>query len=60
MDVLGTSPAEECETEIYVDISWNDGTLAVPLSQLEGIDIPDGTKQVIEDWHYWVKRGYEF
>lgn len=60
VEVLGTSPAEECETEIYVDIKWNDGTLGVPLSQLEGIDINDETKQVIEDWHYWVKRGYEF
>jgi hypothetical protein len=60
VEVLGTSPAEECEREILVDIKWNDRKLAVPLSQLEGIDINDVTKQVIEDWHYWVKRGYEF
>jgi hypothetical protein len=58
--VLGTSPVEECETEIYVDIKWNDRKLAVPLSQLKGIDIDDVTEQVIGDWHYWVKRGYEF
>ncbi len=58
--VLGTSPAEECEREIFVDIKWNDRELAVPLSQLEGIDINNETKQVIEDWHYWFKRGYEF
>lgn len=60
MEVLGTSPAEECEREIFVDIKWNDRKLAVPLSQLEGIDTNEQTKQVIEDWRYWVKRGYEF
>ncbi len=60
VDVLGTSPSEECESEIYVDIQWNDETLAVPLSQLQGVDTDDATQQVIEDWHYWVKRGYEF
>ncbi len=26
----------------------------------KGIDINEETKQVIEDWHYRVKRGYEF
>ena len=58
--VLGTAPAEDCEREMFVEIQWNDRKLAVPLSQLDGIDIDDETRQVIEDWHYWVKRGYEF
>ncbi len=60
MIVLGTAPAEDCEREMFVEIQWNDRKLAVPLSQLDGIDIDDETRQVIEDWHYWVKRGYEF
>jgi len=60
VEVLGISPAEDCEREIYVDIKWNDRKLAVPLSQLEGIEISNETKQVVEDWHYWSKRGYEF
>ena len=34
--------------------------MAVPLSQLKGIDVSDKTKEVIEDWHYWCQRGYEF
>jgi hypothetical protein len=60
VEVLGTSPAEECESEIFVDIKWNNRKLAVPLSQIEGIDIDDKTKLVIDDWHYWIRRGYEF
>jgi len=30
------------------------------LMQLEGIEVDEETKQAIEDWHYWVNRGYEF
>jgi Calcium binding len=29
------------------------------LSQLEGMAVDDETRQAIEDWHYWVARGYE-
>jgi hypothetical protein len=35
-------------------------TLAIPLAQLEGVDVDDQTKEAIEDWHYWVEQGYEF
>jgi len=60
VEVLVTTSAEECENEIFVDIKWNNRKLGVPLSQLEGLEVDDTTQQVIEDWHYWTKRGYEF
>jgi hypothetical protein len=31
----------------------------VPLSQLEGVAVDEHTRQAIEDWQYWVARGYE-
>jgi hypothetical protein len=34
--------------------------LAIPLMQLEGIQVDEETQQAIEDWHYWVNQGYEF
>jgi hypothetical protein len=58
--VVGIAPDEECQREIFVDIQWDDRKLSVPLSQLEGVDTDKETQQVIEDWHYWFKRGYEF
>ncbi|MDM8551174.1 calcium-binding protein [Desulfobacterales bacterium HSG2] len=58
--VSDAAPAEECEREMFVDIEWGDRKLSVPLSQLEGVDTDDETRQIIEDWHYWAKRGYEF
>ena len=58
--VVGMPPEEDCEGEMLVDIQWEKRTLAVPLSQLEGIDVDDETQEAIEDWHYWVDMGYEF
>jgi len=54
------APAEECEHDMFVLIRWKQRQLAVPLMQLEGIEVDEETKQAIEDWHYWVNRGYEF
>jgi hypothetical protein len=31
----------------------------VLIMQLEGIQVDEETRQAIEDWHYWVNRGYE-
>ncbi len=60
VEVRGMSPEEECEHEMFVNISWHDRLLAVPLSQLAGVDVDDGTEQAIGDWHTWVERGYVF
>jgi hypothetical protein len=50
---------EECEHDMLVMIRWKSRELAVPLMQLEGINVDEETQQAIEDWHYWVNRGYE-
>lgn len=60
VNVVGMPPEAECEKEIFVTIKWQKRTLAVPLSQLQGVDVDDETQEAIEDWHYWVKRGYQF
>lgn len=60
IDVVGMAPEEECEHEMFALTRWERGTLAVPLSQLEGVATDAQTQEAIEDWHYWVSRGYEF
>ena len=60
VEVIEMASEDECEREMFVVIEWQNRTLAVPLSQLEGIEVDEGTQQVIEDWHYWVNRGYQF
>ncbi len=44
---------------MFVLTPWGRRRLAVPLSQLEGIGIDEATRRAIEDWRYWVERGYE-
>ena len=60
VSVVDMGPAEECEREMFVLISWEGRTLAVPLSQLEVIQADKPTRQAVADWHYWVQQGYEF
>ena len=58
--VVGMPGEDECEHEMFVTIRWERDRLAVPLAQLRPISATDKrTKQGVEDWHYWVKMGYE-
>ena len=60
VEVTGMASEEECEHEMFVEIRWEKRPLAVPLSQLAGINPDQESRQAIADWHYWVKRGYQF
>jgi hypothetical protein len=58
VEVVGMAPDEECEHDMLVLIRWKKRQLAVPLMQLEGVQVDEETQQAIEDWHYWVNWGY--
>ncbi|GHT17152.1 calcium-binding protein [Planctomycetales bacterium] len=60
VDVLGVAPADDCESEMFVLVSWNDRELAVPLEQLEPIRGGAKSIEIIEDWLYWCLMGYKF
>jgi Calcium binding len=60
VEVVGLAPAEECDREMFVTVTWDQRTLAVPLAQLKPTQVDKTTRQAIEDWHYWVGQGYEF
>ena len=60
VEVLGMAADDACEYDMFVTIRWQGRDLAVPLSQLEAANIDDMTRQAIDDWRYWVERGYEF
>jgi len=44
----------------WVAVAWDDEGLAIPLSQLEVVDADDETREAVEDWLYWTKKGYQF
>ena len=60
VSVTGMPGAAERENEMLVSIGWRERSLAVPLSQMEPLQVDDASREAIEDWHYWVGRGYEF
>ena len=60
VQVVGLAPAEECEQEMFITVTWEDRSLAVPLPQLKTTQADKATRQAVEDWHYWVDQGYEF
>jgi hypothetical protein len=59
VEVVGLASEDECRHEMFVQTPWERRTLAVPLSQLEGLTADKATQQTIGDWSYWVQRGYE-
>ena len=50
---------EECQHEMFVGIRWKRRLLAVLLAQLEAVQVDEETEQALQDWRYWVNRGYE-
>jgi len=60
VDVFEMAPQEDCESEMFVYVQWNDRKLAVPLEQLEPIEGDSKAREIIEDWLYWCLMGYEF
>ena len=60
VEVMEMAPEDECEREMFVEISWNGDTLAIPLIQIEAKDTDADTQEAISDWHYWVNQGYQF
>ena len=57
--VVGLAFADECGSEMFISVTWEERTLAVPLTQLEPIQADKVTPQAVEDWHYWVEQGYQ-
>ena len=58
--VIKMAGEDNCEYDMYVEISWKDKVLAIPLAQIKPIDADGDTVEAIGDWHYWKKQRYTF
>jgi len=58
--VVQMAGEEDCEHDMYVEISWSSKVLTIPLFQIKPLDADDDTVEAIGDWHYWKKQGYTF
>jgi hypothetical protein len=63
VEVFGLALEDDCMSEIHVFVKYGKKSkleLAVPLAQLACLSENAKTRQAVEDWHYWVERGYEY
>lgn len=60
VQVIGMAEEDECMSEIFVRIAYEESELAVQLDQLECQSPDEATCQAVADWHYWLARGYEY
>lgn len=60
VEVIGLASEDECMSEILVVVTRSKARLAVPLGQLKCHSRDDQTCQAVEDWQYWLARGYTY
>lgn len=64
VEVIGMSEEEQCHQEMYVEVRYQeDGVediFSASLIDITPIEAAEKTVEAIEDWKYWVDRGYEF
>jgi hypothetical protein len=58
VEVLRMAVEDACEHDMLVQIRWQGRKMAVPLSQLEAINLDQSSNKAIGDWLYWVAQGY--
>lgn len=60
VEVLEMANKEDCISDMIVIVRFGDRTVGVPLAQLEPAAGDPTMIEVIQDWHYWIARGYTF
>jgi calcium binding protein len=60
INIVGMASEDECMSEVLVVVTRSKAKLAVPLGQLKCDSGDEQTCQAVEDWHYWLARGYVF
>jgi len=60
IEVVGLASEDECMSEVLVVVTRSETNLAVPLGQLKCDSGDEQTCGAVEDWHYWLARGYAF
>jgi hypothetical protein len=57
VEVRQLAPEDAYAHDMFVMIRWQNRSIAVPLSQLDVIDLDESTAEAIGDWHYWLTQG---
>lgn len=61
--VLEMSPEDDCLSDMFVEVLYKEEDLedifSARLSEIQPLNVTFATEEAIDDWHYWVKRGYQ-
>lgn len=61
VEVLSFDDNNECDTNIFVKVHYQNGDeadeLSVLLVEIVPIEVDEDSQQAIEDWQYWVEKG---
>ena len=64
VEVLGMTAEDDCLRDMIVEVvekgGSDDDVFTAKLSELKIIDADEGTQEAIDDWLYWLGRGYKF
>jgi len=59
-EVVAMAREQDCLAEMFVLISFAGRRVGVPLAQLKMVKGNRATREAVEDWRYWLARGYSF
>ncbi len=61
VQAVGMADAEDCKTDILVEIEYRDGAqtdmCSVPLTEIQLLESDTTRARAIEDWQYWIDQG---
>ena len=60
VEVVAMAREEDCEAEMFVLVPFAGRRVGVQLAQLTVVKADRNTREAVEDWHYWLARGYAF
>ncbi|MEA5569743.1 calcium-binding protein [Calothrix sp. UHCC 0171] len=64
VEVLGMATEEECLRDMLVEVvetgGSDDDVEIAKLNDLKVLDADSDTQEALNDWYYWVARGYKF
>jgi hypothetical protein len=60
VEVVAMAHEDDCLAEMFVLVPFGGRRVGVPLAQLKALKADRATRAAIEDWHYWLARGYTF
>jgi hypothetical protein len=58
VEVVAMAHEDDCPVEMFVLVPFGGRRVGVPLAQLKAVKADRATREAIEDWHYWLARGY--